>query len=64
MKEKKCQNSPTGLMQGEIQIIWEEMVPSGDVLIDRGIPAVSALSLFQDRSISDGKHVQFTTLCD
>ena len=31
-----------------------KMVPSGDVLIDRGIPAVSALSLFQVRSISDG----------
>ena len=34
--------------------IWEKMVPSGDVLTDRGTPAVSALSLFQARSISDG----------
>ena len=35
--------------------IWEEIIPSGDVLIDREIPAVSSLSLAQGQSISDGQ---------
>ena len=42
--------------------IWEKMVPSGDVLTDRGTPAVSALSLFQARSISDGNFFSVYTL--
>ena len=43
--------------------IGEEMVPSGDVLIDRGIPAMSALFLFQAQSISDG-NFSAHILCD